>query len=55
MLRDRCGHCGRGIPLLVGPLAIGRSPACGGDLRQCVAEPISSSKYSIAQVHVEIP
>jgi transcriptional regulator with XRE-family HTH domain len=45
LLRDRCGHCGRGIPLLVGPLAIGRCPACGGDLRQCKAEPIPPGAY----------
>jgi len=41
----RVGYCGRGIPLLVGPLAIGRCPACGGDLRQCKAEPIPPGAY----------
>lgn len=38
LLLDRCGHCGRSIPLLASPLQIGICPACRGDLRLCTPE-----------------
>lgn len=40
-LLDRCGHCGHQLPLLYMPLKVGICPACGQDLRSCVAPPLT--------------
>lgn len=43
-LLDRCGHCGQRIPLIpYRPLRVGRCPVCGGDLRTCPTETLSSA------------
>lgn len=44
-LLDRCGHCGHQLPLLYMPLKLGICPACGQDLRSCVAPPLTPEEY----------
>lgn len=44
-LVEHCGHCGQPIPFLTRPLAIGRCPSCGGDLRVCQTELLPANEW----------
>ena len=44
-LLDQCGHCGRRIPLLAAPFRPAHCTSCGGDLRRCATEPLSTDAH----------
>ena len=48
-LLDRCGHCGKTIPLFASPFEIATCPHCHYDLQMAPTEPLSQNEQVRAQ------